>query len=423
MSSYVPSWVKRDTARFPRAHLATGPIQHISPFGEAIVESDGSAFARFLAYLRDSGRAEPVPFVQVENEVGLLGGPRDLSSLAQERWQDDVPAALIEAVAAGNGRLRTAWQAKGEPSDGSWAEVFGAEGDEAFMAAAYASHVETVASRGRAEFDIPLFVNAWLDGAASGQGAAVAGGAEPGTYPSGGPLPHMFPIWQTLAPTIDFISPDIYFGDFDQVCSDYRTASGLLFIPEMRRDEVGIAQMFRALGAHGATGVSPFGLDSLRPGAPTYDEYVDAYALLRAIVPDLRSATEDRIAGFSLDDTNPAERLRFGDIELIVDINDPRGLLGEGTTGHGIVIALPEGGFRIAGRGFLLTLAGIDDHVGFDSVVELDTTLTPVRVLNGDETGGGDGLRFHRLYHGLGQGLVPFDTRFTGLADIHVYRY
>ena len=88
-----------------------------------------------------------MPFVQVENEVGLLGGPRDLSPSAQERWQQGVPAALIEAVAAGNGRLRAAWQAKGEPSNGSWAEVFGAEGDEAFMASAYASHVETVATR------------------------------------------------------------------------------------------------------------------------------------------------------------------------------------------------------------------------------------------------------------------------------------
>ena len=233
----------------------------------------------------------------------------------------------------------------------------------------------------------------------------------------------MFPIWQTLAPNIDFISPDIYFGDFDQVCRDYRAASGLLFIPEMRRDEVGIAQMFRAIGAHGASGVSTFGLDSLRPGARMYDEFVDAYALLGAILPDIQSAGEDRIAGFSLDATNPSERLRFNDVELIVDIHDPRGLLGEGKTGHGIVIGLPEGGFRIAGRGFLLSLASTDALVGFDSVVELDTTLTPVRLLNGDETGGGEGLRFHRLYHGLGQGIVPFDTRFSGLADVHVYRY
>ena len=73
MSTYVPSWVKRDTERFPRAHLATVPIQHISPFGEAIAQSDGSAFARFMGYLRDSGRADWCPLCRLKMKWDCSG--------------------------------------------------------------------------------------------------------------------------------------------------------------------------------------------------------------------------------------------------------------------------------------------------------------------------------------------------------------
>ena len=45
------------------------------------------------------------------------------------------------------------------------------------------------------------------------------------------------------------------------------------------------------------------------------------------------------------------------------------------------------------------------------------------RVLNGDEVGGGRQVRFHRLYSGRGQGVVPFDTRFTGIVDIEPYHF
>ena len=63
------------------------------------------------------------------------------------------------------------------------------------MAWAYATHIEHVAARGRAELDVPLYVNAWLDAVNPMTPAdkLVAGGAEPGSYPSGGPVPHLAP--------------------------------------------------------------------------------------------------------------------------------------------------------------------------------------------------------------------------------------
>src|SRR3546814_13929705 len=47
MSSYAPDWVKRDTARFPRARLADGrAIEMLSPFAPANADADAPAFAR-----------------------------------------------------------------------------------------------------------------------------------------------------------------------------------------------------------------------------------------------------------------------------------------------------------------------------------------------------------------------------------------
>jgi beta-galactosidase GanA len=90
-STYVPSWVKRDAARFPRARSAERAMHHISPFGGEITEADATVFARVLAHIRDSGRADAVPFVQVENEPGLLGARRDESDAAEKHWTRGCP--------------------------------------------------------------------------------------------------------------------------------------------------------------------------------------------------------------------------------------------------------------------------------------------------------------------------------------------
>jgi hypothetical protein len=62
-------------------------------------------------------------------------------------------------------------------------------------------------------------------------------------------------------------------------------------------------------------------------------------------------------------------------------------------------------------------------YVGLASVIERTRQLGVHRVLNGDEVSGGSGVRFHRLYSGRGQGVVPFDTRFTGIVDLEFFRF
>ncbi|HKD22903.1 MAG TPA: beta-galactosidase, partial [Rhizomicrobium sp.] len=82
MSSYVPGWIKRDEARFPRAKRSDGSgMEILSPASQNNVEADAAAFAVFMAHLKaaDSAR-HTVIMVQVENEIGMIPEARDHSA-------------------------------------------------------------------------------------------------------------------------------------------------------------------------------------------------------------------------------------------------------------------------------------------------------------------------------------------------------
>lgn len=72
MSSYAPTWVKRDPARFARVHGPDGvPMEMLSVFDPDLLAADARAFAALMAHLRRVDGARPtVLMVQVENEVG-----------------------------------------------------------------------------------------------------------------------------------------------------------------------------------------------------------------------------------------------------------------------------------------------------------------------------------------------------------------
>ncbi|GAA3383471.1 GH35 family beta-galactosidase [Cryptosporangium minutisporangium] len=312
MSTYVPAWVRTDPARYPRAEPEAGAhSEHVSPFGAAIGQADARAFAALMRHLRtvDAGH-QTVVMVQVENEVGLLGGSRDHSPDATAAFEADVPPGVYEALAAyPDLRIAASWKERGCPRQGTWTTVFGdsATTDEAFMAAAYASHVEVVAAAGKAEYPLPMFVNAWLDAEIDASEHVPAGGQRPGVYPSGGPLPHVAGLWRRFAPSLDLLTPDIYFGSFEEICRDYRAAAGGLFIPEMRRDEQGAADVFLAVGNHGAIGTSPFGVDSVE--GTEAEALRDAYGLLDSVAPLLASHPT---AGVHLDEARPEVEVHLG---------------------------------------------------------------------------------------------------------------
>ena len=82
MSSYVPSWVRRGEARFPRAMLPNGSGEEIlSAFSPAVLDADRRAFTALLRHLKAvDAQAETMVMVQVENEIGMLPTPLQQTS-------------------------------------------------------------------------------------------------------------------------------------------------------------------------------------------------------------------------------------------------------------------------------------------------------------------------------------------------------
>jgi beta-galactosidase GanA len=102
MSTYVPSWVKRDDVRFPRAKAANGASQEIlSAFSANTQGADAKAYAALLAHLKAADARGTVLMVQVENEIGMLPSAREWGSDANAAWAGPVPAALTKRLAAG----------------------------------------------------------------------------------------------------------------------------------------------------------------------------------------------------------------------------------------------------------------------------------------------------------------------------------
>ena len=86
---------------------------------------------------------------------------------------------------------------------------------------------------------------------------------EPGQYNSGGPLPHSIDLYRAAAPSLDFISPDIYFNEFALWAGLYTRRGNPLFIPEAQGGAVGAANALYAFGHLSAIGFSPFGVDDI----------------------------------------------------------------------------------------------------------------------------------------------------------------
>jgi len=381
MSSYVPAWVKRDQERFPRARSADGSTQEIlTPFAPANAEADARAFASLMRHLRQADPQRTVIMVQVENEIGMIPSARDHSHPADAAFAQRVPPALLP---------------KGK-ANGTWQQVFGAGADERFMAWHFGRYVERVAAAGKAEYPLPMYVNA----------ALPRPGKQPGEYPSAGPLPHLSEIWKAAAPSIDFLAPDIYFPSFLEWARKYRLPGNPLFIPEANRAgrEEGPADALFAIGALDAIGFSPFSIDSIPvEGQPL----TRAYAMLRELSP-LILANQGRglMTGFrppaafdgSLDESPIAASL--GDYRFTISFVDPWTPKDrQHVAAHGgLVIQLGRDEYLFAGQGITVTFAPASGvgHAGIGSIWEghyAGAEWKPGRLLNGDESHQGRHLR------------------------------
>jgi len=168
-STYTPVWVKKDPARFPLVQNSSGQsLEILSTFSESNRDADAHAFAALMRHLREVDSAQhTVLFMQVENEVGVLGDSRDHSPAANAAFGQPVPKELTAYLVAHKDNLlpefRKVWQAAGAKTTGTWQEVFGpGSADEIFMAWNYARYIDHVVAAGKAELPLPMYVNTWI---------------------------------------------------------------------------------------------------------------------------------------------------------------------------------------------------------------------------------------------------------------------
>lgn len=297
-SSYAPEWVRADRARFPRAVTRPSPLPFakgeppVSVFGAALADADARAFAAVMAHLAQVDPQHTVIAVQVENETGVLGDSRDRSPAADRAWNGPVPAALMTHLVREKGQLgaslQALWAKNGYRTAGTWAQVFGEswEAEEVFMAWGTSRMVERVAAAGKARLALPMYANAWIGPQKPGDPA--------GGYPSGGPVPRVFDIWHAGAPSLDWLSPDIYVENFADWAKQYAQQDNMLFVPEAR---FVAGNLFVALGQYRATGFSPFGIETGVPG----NQISEAYGLLNSLGGMIGDAqARGTLTGFAL---------------------------------------------------------------------------------------------------------------------------
>ena len=438
MSAYAPGWVKTDQARFPRTEATRGQGQEIlSPFSMENVRVDARVFAALMRHLREvDGTRHTVVMVQVENEIGMIPEARDHSATADSLYARPVPAALMaylqrhrDALAP---ELRARWDARGARATGSWEEVFGPglATDELFMAWHFARFTERVAAAGKAEYPLPMYVNA----------ALIRPGYLPGRYVSAGPLPHLIDVWRAGAPSIDLLAPDIYFANFAEWTGKYARSGNPLFVPEARFTRQSAVDALFVVGAHDAIGFSPFAIESATGAGDS--ALTRSYDLLAQLTP-LVLAHQGRgtMAGVmppiafdgSVDET--PQRVSLGTpYTLTVTFAPPPappsispGMPGAATMGSGVAAvpgppAAPRGGiivalgpdeFLIAGTGMIVTFAqtsgGPAGMLSTEDGHYVDGRWVRTHWLNGDQT--------HQGRH-VSIGLGEF-----GIQRVRLYRY
>lgn len=244
-SMYVPGWMKEDSKTYFRAQKASGEkINTISPLCDAAIAKDEKCFAAILKHLKEVDEKEnTVIAIQVENEIGILGDYRDYCDAANSAFEAEMPKEMTDLT----GRM------------GSWKDALKDNAEEAFMAYHFAKAVGRISKAGQAEYNLPMYANAWLR-----QYPWV-----PGTYPSGGPVAHgkggtaIHAIWKTMAPNLFTLAPDIYVPYVAEIMDEYAYPENPLFIPEVRKDAVASSYCLYAFGKHNAICFSPFGIEEL----------------------------------------------------------------------------------------------------------------------------------------------------------------
>jgi hypothetical protein len=431
MSSYIPDWVKKDYKRFPRVKInETETIELLTPLSEENRNADARAFAALMKYIKEVDSQRTVIMIQVENEVGVLRDSRDRSSPANEAYIGPVPRELMSYIEKNKDNLvpelKEALKANGSKVSGTWEEVFGPGkpkglvmpvrnlvppmsqkeqdealvtypfySDEVFMAWYYAKYINYVVEAGKAEYPIPMFVNAWLKQREH---------SWPGTYPSGGCLPQVFDIYHAGGPSIDMLCPDLYRPDFAYMAEQFTRSGNPLFIPETSSGAQGAANVIYAVGKHNALGFSPFGIERRILAG---DELSQSYNMISQLIPFIGEHQGlNSMSAVLLTKDNTSENIEFGEQIFHADLRfDPNNLNSRSAElGAALFIMTAPDEFYIGGTGMSITFSQKNSEfkTGLATVEEgtfLNGKWIPGRRLAGDDTAQGNNLRLGSGYN------------------------
>ncbi len=414
MSGYAPLWLKQDYKRFPRTKIKKeGSIEVISTFSEQALKADAKAFKALMKHIKEvDNKHRTVIMVQVENEVGILGDSRDRSEIAEKAFNSPVPQKLMDYLLKNKNTLipdlNTLWASTGYKKSGSWTEVFGSGvwTDLLFMSWQYSTYMNYVTKQGKEAYNLPMFVNAWLE---------YTDRPNPGGFPSGGPLPRVMDIWKAGAPDIDFISPDIYASNFVEWCDQYTAQGDPLFIPETwwNKPEY-VAYMLYAIGNYNTLGVAPFGIDRLDPEKK--QNLREMYRAVEYLAPEIlkNQGDKNKMRAFLIDIKKPFVEFEMDNYYVKARLYSRRGKI-KVDEAHGIILKTGENKFIILGSRAVVsfrpkTLENEKAGLGIvNEYVYRDGKWQKGRMLGGDETNSGRGV------------FLPVEG--YGIQEADIYKY
>jgi beta-galactosidase GanA len=400
---YTPEWVKRDPVKYPRLKGQNGaPDDTMSPFGQATLEADKTAFVALMKHLKATDPRHTVLMLQVENEINAYGSRRDYSPEATKLFEGQVPPDFAAAMHVKPGR---------------WTEAFGAEAENTFQTWAIARYIEQIAKAGKAAYGLPLYLNHSLE--------------NPLATPREGRLEwsamtdHVLDIWKATAPSLDLVAPDIYmpqYAQYEKIVKTYARKDNALFIPESGNSEQYARYPFMALG-YGAIGWSMFGIDltgyanAPLGAAQIDDKLIDGFALDYELLGSMdreiaRLNFEGKLQAVCEDPAVRSQTLVFGPWTVSVGYGQPQfGGIRPGAaaatpnpepTGRALVAQLGPDEFLVTGVSarvdFRPTDAASGKHRAYIRVEEgtyVDGKWKMTRIWNGDQTD--YGLNFRSL--------------------------
>lgn len=375
-SSYAPVWVKQDTKRFPRVMTKDGKlIETLSVFSEQTKQADAKAFAALMKRIKEVDKNNTVIMMQPENEVGIFQDI-DYQPVVLKKYEEQVPKLLMDYLQKNKKNLKpevsSIWNKAGGKASGTWKQVFGdtPQAKEFFMAWNYASYMNYVAAAGRAQHNLPMFVNAWI---------VQQPDDLPGVYPNGGPVSRVMDIYKAAAPSIDIICPDIYLPNYKEIYQMYKRDDNPLLVPESSLDP---ARAFYAFAEYDAICFSPFGIED----AAGDILYSKSYEVLSEVTPLITQYQgTGKMRGIHLSNEYQDEIMNIDGFEISIKIQDPN------KPCFGLIIHSAENEFLVSGLNFKVTFtkpAGNQiAYIGKVTEGRFENgKWKEIRWLNGDET-------------------------------------